>query len=126
MLKETILGQCIAKANHYLAVPNNENGRRIIKDAEIRAYERIFSEQCKIYKGRGINRCFGLEIDLYANSARYDLDNCLKTVLDCLQQVGAISNDNLCISINARKHVDELNPRVTFGIVEYEPTLPLS
>lgn len=123
MDRETIFGQVIAKANHYLAVQGDGDGRRIIKDEAIRSYERIFESQCRVYRGREINSRFGLEIDVYSNSFRYDLDNSIKTVLDCLQMVGAITNDNLCVNITARKHVDQKNPRITFGLMEYEPKI---
>lgn len=122
MERETIFGQCLAKANHYMAVGGG-NGRRIIKDAAFRAYERSFRSQCAIYKDRGINAPFRLLIDVYHSSQRFDLDNSLKTILDLLQDVGAITNDNLCVGIEAIKHVDRSNPRVVFGIEEIQPRL---
>ncbi|MGI6243903.1 MAG: RusA family crossover junction endodeoxyribonuclease [Prevotella sp.] len=122
MEKETIFGQCVAKANHYLAVPG-QGGRRIVKDAVLRAYERSFCSQCTIYRHKGINAPFRLIIDVYHSNKRYDLDNSLKTVLDLLQDVGAITNDNLCVGIQATKHIDKSNPRVVFGIEELEPRI---
>lgn len=122
MEKETIYGQCVAKANHYLAVPG-QGGRRIIKDERLRAYEQSFRSQCRIYKGKGINTPFRLMIDVYHSSQRFDLDNSLKTILDLLQDVGAISNDNLCIGIQATKHIDRSNPRIVFALEEVEPRL---
>lgn len=123
MEMETIYGQPIGKANNYMAVPDGQGGRRIIKNDKIRTYERSFKDQCKIYRGRGISRPFRLHIIVYEASAAYDLDNCLKTVLDCLQYVGAITNDNLCVGINATKKIDRRNPRIVYGIEELEPTL---
>ena len=46
--KETIYGEVIAKANHYMAVPDGAGGKRIIKDDVIRAYEACFALQCAI------------------------------------------------------------------------------
>ena len=123
MEMETIYGQVVSKANNYIAVPDSAGGRRIIKNDNIRAYERTFSEQCRIYRGRGISRPFRLHITVYESSNVYDLDNCLKTILDCLQYAGAITNDNLCIGINATKKTDRQRPRVVYGIEETEPTL---
>lgn len=100
-----------------------DKGRRIIKDAVFRAYERSFCSQCTIYRNRGINAPFRLLIDVYHSSRRFDLDNSLKTVLDLLQDVGAISNDNLCIGIQATKHIDRSNPRIVFALEEVEPRL---
>jgi len=114
--KETIFGQILAKANHYQAVPDAAGGRRIIKDAAIRAYEKSFVEQCRIYKDKGINSPFTLFVKVFHNSMRYDLDNSLKTLLDCLQYVHAITDDNLCMKIVAEKAIDRQRPRVVFGI----------
>lgn len=105
-----------------MAVGGNK-GRRIIKDAVFRAYERSFCSQCTIYRNKGINAPFRLLIDVYHSSNRFDLDNSLKTVLDLLQDVGAITNDNLCMGIEATKHIDRSNPRIVFGIEEIEPRL---
>lgn len=126
MDKETIFGQIVSKANNYQAVPDKATGgRRIIVNECVRQYEQSFMDQCRIYKNRGISAPFNLQIDVYESSARYDLDNALKTFLDCLQMVKAITNDNLCVGIHARKHIDRRNPRVVFGIEELEPTLAL-
>lgn len=120
---EVILGQVIAKANSYMAVPATGGEKRIIKNAAIRAYEQSFVRQCKIYKDRLISCHFKLFIVVYQRSVRFDLDNSLKTVLDCLQQVRAITDDNLCYSIHAEKRIDKNSPRIEFMIEEYEPTM---
>lgn len=120
---ETIRGQVPSKANLYLAVPDSAGGRRIIKDERVRDYERSFAQQCQIYKDRHISRPFNLHAVVYESTWSYDIDNSLKTVLDCMQYVGAISNDNLCISISARKVIDPNNPRVMYAIEETEPRL---
>lgn len=115
---ETIYGQIIPKANNYKAVPDKATGgRRIIKSDKIRAYERTFAEQCKVYAGQHIDRPFELITTIYYKSARFDLDNSLKTLLDCLQYVGAISDDNLCIRITADKCIDKYRPRVEFAVL---------
>jgi len=114
--KETIFGQILAKANHYQAVPDAAGGRRIIKDAAIRTYEKSFCQQCRIYKDKGINTPFTLFVKVFHSSMRYDIDNSLKTLLDCLQYVNAITDDNLCMKIVAEKAIDRQRPRVVFGI----------
>ena len=76
MITEIIWGQPIGKANNYQAVPDGQGGKRIIKNEKIRAYERSFNEQCKIYRDRGISRPFRLHITVYESSNAYDLDNC--------------------------------------------------
>lgn len=124
MDREIIHGQILAKANHYQAVPDTANGgRRIILDEAFRAYAKSFKEQCHIYKDRGIDRPFLLFCHVWYSSSRFDLDNSLKTLLDLLQDVGAIKDDNLCIEIHSCKHLDPVRPRIEFAIAETEPRL---
>lgn len=124
MDREVIHGQILAKANHYQAVPDTATGgSRIILDEAFRAYAKSFRQQCHIYKDRGIDRPFILFCHVWHSHKRFDLDNSLKTLLDLLQDVKAISDDNLCICIQAVKHIDPQNPRVEFAIGETEPRL---
>ena len=116
MERETIYGQVVSKANNYEVGNDKHGGRYIIKSDAIRAYERSFIEQCQIYKDRLINCHFTLYVAVYESSVRYDLDNALKTLLDCLQMVKAITDDNLCRKIVAEKRIDKYRPRVVFGI----------
>lgn len=120
---ETIYGQVISKSNNYMAVPDSAGGRRIIKNDAIREYERNFLNQCKVYRGRLINARFKLIVKIFYKSNCYDLDNSLKTILDCLQYAKAITNDNLCVAIDAEKKIDARNPRIVYAIEELEPTL---
>ena len=115
MIKETIYGQVVAKANHYKAVPGKNGERRIIKDQTVRNYETSFCLQCRTYKGKQVNRPFRFVVDVYNIHSNFDLDNSIKTILDCLQYCDAITNDNLLVELQARKHVSK-TPRVEFGI----------
>lgn len=123
MERETIYGQVVSKANNYQVGTGGNGNRHIIKSPEIREYERSFMEQCRIYKDRMISCRFTLYVAVYESSVRYDLDNALKTILDCLQMAKAITNDNLCVKIVAEKRIDKNNPRVVFAIEEHEPRL---
>lgn len=114
---EVIKGQIIAKANNYQAVPNGHGGRRIIKNSRIRKYEETFLKQCKKYAGRMIDRPFKLVVWVYHSRNAFDLDGSFKTLLDCLQYAGAITNDNLCKKIVAEKRINAENPRVEFAII---------
>lgn len=120
---ETIHGQVISKANNYIVAADNSGTRHIVKNDAIRQYESDFVSQCRIYKDRLIDRNFILHIEVFEQSNVYDLDNALKTILDCLQYVKAIVNDNLCVGIHARKHIDRHDPRILFAIEELEPNL---
>ncbi len=115
---EVIHGQIIAKANHYMSVPGKAGERRIIKDEAIRAYERSFMEQCTKYSNRHISSRFRLFVRVWHSSVRFDLDNSLKTLLDCLQMVGAIEDDKLCFQIEAEKRIDKYHPRIEFALLE--------
>lgn len=120
--QEIIYGQIVAKANNYIAVPDKATGgRRIIKSDKIRAYEKSFAQQCKVYKGKQINTHFDLIVEVYYKNLNYDLDNSLKTLLDCLQYVGAITDDKLCRRIVAQKFYDPHRPRVEFDIIADDP-----
>ena len=115
---EVIHGQIIAKANHYQAVPGKLGQKRIIKDEIIRAYERSFMEQCKVYRNRRISSRFRLFVRVWHSSERFGLDNSLKTLLDCLQMAGVITDDKLCYQIEAEKHLDKYHPRIEFALLE--------
>ena len=115
---EVIHGQIVAKANHYMSVPGKNGERRIIKDEAIRAYERSFVEQCTKYRNKRISTRFRLFVRVWHSSVRFDLDNSLKTLLDCLELAGAITDDKLCFQIEAEKKIDKYHPRVEFALLE--------
>lgn len=114
--KETINGVIPAKSNCYTIAKVN-GAARIVKSSEMRRYERNFIKQCTRYKGIGINQPFILLVDVYYPDYTHDLDNALKGLLDCLQQVGAITNDKFCTRIEANRHHDKNRPRVEFEII---------
>ena len=88
---ETIRGQIIPKSNNYIAVPGSgSDTKRIVKSQEVRSYEKTFCLQCRKYRNRNISSEFRLYCVVYQRSRRFDLDNSLKTLLDCLQYVHAI------------------------------------
>lgn len=118
---EVIHGQVIAKANNYIAVPGKDGRHRIIKNERIRAYERTFAEQCRAYKDALIGTNFTLECTVYDRNNRFDLDNSIKTVLDCLQSAGAITDDCLCVHLDSYKKVDPYHPRVEYRIIADRP-----
>lgn len=121
---EIIRGQCISKSNGYVAVPDTATGgRRIIKSDKVRNYERSFEKQCVIYRDRYIDKPFIFHLVVYESSWAFDLDGAFKILLDKLQDVHAITNDNLCVEIKARKVLDPANPRVAFALQEVEPRL---
>lgn len=88
------------------------------KQKKLYDYENSFSIQMSAYNYKLIDGNFKFEIDVYYPNRRSDLDNSLKVVLDCLQKCGVIRNDNRCLEIIARKHLDKENPRIEFTITE--------
>lgn len=123
MIWETIFGKVVGKANNYQAVPDGQGGRRIIKNKAVRDYERSFCRQCELYRDAGIDDVFTFHIKVYLPSMACDLDNAIKTVLDCLQYVHAITDDNKCMKIDAEKHIDGRRPRIEFAIEQVAPLL---
>lgn len=114
---QTIRGKCPSKSNCYRVVTIDGHGS-LAKQKALADYERSFYLQCDRYRGADIRGLFALKIRVYYDSQRPDLDNCLKVVLDCLQQCRAIRNDRQCVRIEAEKFVDKADPRVEFEIVE--------
>lgn len=113
---EIILGNVPSKSNCYKIITFKGHAS-MTKNTSLKEYEKSFYIQCKM-RDRNIKGFFELELDVYYPSMRSDLDNSLKIILDCLQQVKAIDNDNKCVKITARKFVDKTNPRIEFDIKE--------
>ena len=86
---QTIRGKCPSKSNCYRVVTIDGHGS-LAKQKALTDYERSFYLQCDRYRGADIRGLFALKIRVYYDSQRPDLDNCLKVVLDCLQQCRAI------------------------------------
>lgn len=112
----TIIGNTPSKSNSYKVIRMG-NRCGLGKQKKLYDYEESFLNQMSAHKYEMIESEFKFVIDVYYPSRRSDLDNSLKVVLDCLQKVNAIKNDNLCYEIQAKKHLDKLNPRIEFSII---------
>jgi len=116
-MKYIIKGTAPSKSNCYKIIRlGNRCG--MAKQKKLYDYENSFSIQMSEYDYKLIEGEFKFEVDVYYPNRRSDLDNSLKSTLDCLQKCKAIKNDNLCLEIIARKHLDKLNPRIEFKIIE--------
>ena len=111
-----ITGNCPSKSNCYKVIKLGSKCS-LGKQKHLKSYENSFMLQMLQYQYNLIDTEFKFIIDVYYNSRRPDLDNALKVVLDCLQKAGAIKNDNKCIEIVAKKHLDKENPRIIFSIL---------
>ncbi len=112
----TILGQVPSKSNGY-KIGNN----RLYKSRELKEYEELFNWQYRLpHLGRDepIKDKFAIEIFVYFQSNRSDLDNSAKIILDCLQNCNVIENDRLCHRLTMYKFIDKENPRIEFEITK--------
>jgi Holliday junction resolvase RusA-like endonuclease len=113
--KYIIKGNCPSKSNCYKVIRlGNRCG--LGKQKKLESYENSFKLQMLDYKYKLIESNFKFVIDVYYDSRRPDLDNSLKVILDCLQKAEVIKNDNKCLEIVAKKHLDKIDPRVEFII----------
>ena len=108
----TIYGQVPSKSNGY-RIGNN----RLYKSKQLLQYEESFRLQTLTVNDT-INVEFGVNIIVYFQSNRSDLDNAAKVILDCLQSCGIIANDRLCVRLVMIKKIDKLNPRIEIFIYE--------
>ena len=112
----TIYGQVPSKSNGYKIITISGHSS-LAKTKALKDYERKFYLQCPL-RGEEIGEPFAIDMDVYYNSNRPDLDNAFKIVLDCLQLCKAIKNDRYCYEIHARKLVDKVNPRIVLSITK--------
>jgi Holliday junction resolvase RusA-like endonuclease len=112
MINFTIYGQVPSKSNGY-KIGNN----RLYKSKPLLQYEESFRLQTLTVHDT-INVEFGINIIVYFQSNRSDLDNAAKVILDCLQSCGIIANDRLCVRLEMVKKIDKLNPRIQIFIYE--------
>lgn len=115
--EQVILGNAPSKANQYKIITLGGHGS-LAKTSALKEYEKKFYLQCGAYRNKKIKGFFELYIDVYFSSNRPDLDNALKSTLDCLQMCKAITNDRNCVKIVANKFIDRIRPRLEFTIVE--------
>jgi len=115
-MKYIIAGNVPSKSNQYKVIKLG-NKCSLGKQSQLKSYENSFKLQMLNYNYELIESNFKFIIDVYYDSRRPDLDNSLKVVLDCLQKAQAIKNDNKCLEILAKKHLDKEKPRIEFEII---------
>jgi Holliday junction resolvase RusA-like endonuclease len=107
----TILGQVPSKSNGY-KIGNN----RLYKSKELKEYEASFKKQILNQVTIIVDIEFKIDILVYFQSNRSDLDNAAKIILDCLQTCGIVKNDRLCHELHMTKFIDKENPRIEFRL----------
>ena len=115
--EQVIYGQPPSKSNQYRIITLSGHGS-LAKTTTLKEYEKRFYLECGAYRNRNIKGFFEIYLDVYFQSNRPDIDNCLKVVLDCLQSCKAITNDRNCVKIVANKFIDRIRPRLEFTLVE--------
>lgn len=118
VFKQTIYGKIPSKSNCYKIITLHGHGS-IAKSKALKEYEKQFYLQCQ-YRDKVIDGMFKLDVDVYYENMRPDLDNSFKILLDMLQTCKVIKNDRQCVEIHARKLVDKSNPRISFVLTEVE------
>ena len=111
-----IQGQVPSKSNGY-KIANN----RLYKSKELIEYENKFKWLLALAKGKPsetIKDKFAIEILVYFQSNRSDLDNSAKIILDCLKNCNLIENDRICHRLLMYKFIDKENPRIEFEITK--------
>ena len=116
--KQIIRGKIPSKSNCYKIITINGHSS-LAKQKALKEYEKSFFLQCSI-RGEMISNYFRLNLDVFYENMRPDLDNSFKILLASLQSCKAIKNDRYCVEIHARKLIDNENPRIEFTIEEIE------
>lgn len=109
---QVIQGVIPSKSNSYRTTKHGG----FYKSTKAKDYEKSFWAQCDVYRNKGINDKFSIEVDVYLKNPLQDLDGVFKILLDSLQSCGAIMNDKLCYRIVANKYIDSVNPRIEFSL----------
>lgn len=117
--KTIILGTIPSKSNSYRIIDKGGHAS-LGKTTALKKYEEAFLWQCGALRDLNIDTPFNFFVDVYFPSKRSDLDGCLKCCLDMCQKVKAITNDNNCCKIVARKFIDKNEPRIEIGIEPVE------
>ena len=118
MFEQTIYGKIPSKSNCYKIVTISGHSS-LCKTKSLKEYEKQFYIQCS-EREKTIEGYFKLDVDVYHENMRPDLDNSFKILLDMLQNCRVIKNDRYCVEIHARKLVDKVNPRIHFVLEEVE------
>jgi Holliday junction resolvase RusA-like endonuclease len=113
-MKFIVKGQVPSKSNGYKI-----GGNRLYKSKELKAYEESFAWQVT-KPDKSIEGKFGVELVVYFQSNRSDLDNAAKIVLDCLQANCIVKNDRNCYILTMIKNIDKENPRVLIYIYDID------
>lgn len=114
-MRQVIIGSIPSKSNNYRIVTIGGHGS-LAKTKALKDYEKSFQLQCNLYRNKNIEGAFELNVDVFYENNRKDLDNAMKVLLDCLQTIKAIENDRNCLKIVAQKFVDKVNPRIEFEL----------
>ena len=75
------------------------------------------------WKGKPITGDVKVNIDFYFKDKRMDIDNAIKSILDCVTGI-AWNDDRQIIELHARKFLDREKPSVVISIESFSKTPP--
>lgn len=93
----------------------NPHGFGLFKTKDAKAWIKECSSCIKVKKP--LSGRVDVSINFYFFRDR-DVDNCIKAVLDVLQEYGVVENDRQVFSVVATKAMDKENPRVEVSVIE--------
>lgn len=114
--KVVVYGDMPSKSNQYRIITIKGHSS-LAKTTAVKKYEENFYKQ-NFLRDANIKGFFEVEVDVFFQSNRKDLDGAFKLFLDVLQSTRTIVNDRQCTKIVARKFIDKNNPRVEFVLKE--------
>lgn len=116
-------GKVPSKSNCYKIITIGGHSS-LAKTAAVKDFEKNFFVQCpyrSLKKSQPtILGYFSIDINVFYENMRPDVDNACKVILDCLQSCNVIKNDRYCLSLHIQKFVDKVDPRIQISISDIE------
>ena len=116
-----IAGQPPSKSNSYKTGRTKTGRTTFYKSKECKDYERDFALQYAPQAIDTIRGDFAFLLTYYTRNKASDLDGSYKIILDCLQDNGAVKNDNNLAFNLGSKYIERKNPGVRIEVWELPP-----
>ena len=113
-LRVRVEGLPPSKSNTYAPGRTKDGKPTIRKGKEVKAYERKFGLQVGRYRDLMLDGMLSVKIVVFVTNIRKDMDNCAKTVHDCLEKTVIIKNDYMIYD----SHVMKCHSEKGYGYVD--------